>query len=153
VAGSTTLAIRAHLTNPPSPQGRRSKARCERETTWVEGRLPTKVYNIPSCSHPPSFLHHRIILLTTAQYDDKYLHPQCDLQRDRASVPLPRPADTTQAIDSRFINSGIPTSLQAAVSSPKLARSMIRIYHAHYGTVPDKSFENIAAGGITYHNG
>jgi hypothetical protein len=51
------------------------------------------------------------------------------------------------------LNSGIPTSRQAAVSSPKLARSMIRIYHAHYGTVPDKSFEDIAAGGITYHNG
>jgi hypothetical protein len=50
-------------------------------------------------------------------------------------------------------NSGIPTSPQAAVSSPKLARSLIRIFHAHYGTVLEKSFEDIAAGGITYHNG
>jgi hypothetical protein len=51
------------------------------------------------------------------------------------------------------LNSGIPTSPQAAVSSPKLARSIIKIFHAHYGTVPDKSFKDIAAGGITYHNG
>jgi hypothetical protein len=50
-------------------------------------------------------------------------------------------------------NSGIPTSPRAAVSSFKLARSMIRIFHAHYGTVPDKTFEDIATGCVTYNNG
>jgi hypothetical protein len=58
-----------------------------------------------------------------------------------------------QLLTPTSANIGIPTSPQAAVGSPKLARSTIRIFHAHYGTVPDKDFEDIAAGGITYHNG
>jgi hypothetical protein len=122
----------------------------ERQPDLDDG-LPTGVYNRPSCSHPPSFLHHRIIMLTTAQHVDKYLHP---IFKEVAPVFLFQDLPIQdKLLTPASPNSGILTSPQAAISSPKLARSLIRIFHAHYGTAPDKSFEDIAAGGITYHNG
>jgi hypothetical protein len=50
------------------------------------------------------------------------------------------------------MGSSIMTTPSQNVSSSDRARSLARILHAHYGTIP-RGFDDLLAGGVTYVNG
>jgi hypothetical protein len=49
-------------------------------------------------------------------------------------------------------HSDIRVQPESSVSTPKYARELARIVHAHYGTIPDE-FKDVMAGGVTHTNG
>jgi hypothetical protein len=49
-------------------------------------------------------------------------------------------------------HSDIRVQPESSFSTPKYARELARIIHAHYGTIPDE-FMDLMAGGVTHTNG